>query len=60
MNALLVGLDLLKKALKARLMLVGGRARRRVLLLGTFDTQVGRVFWGGLLLLGTLDTRWWC
>lgn len=41
MSALLVGLDLLKKALKARPLLAGARARRRVLLMGSFETQVG-------------------
>lgn len=40
MSALLVGLDLMKKALQARTQLAGGRARRRVLLVGAFDTEV--------------------
>jgi hypothetical protein len=40
-NALLVGLDLLKKALKARPALSGARARRRLIMMGVFETQVG-------------------
>lgn len=39
-NALLVGVDLLKKALEGRQELAKARARKRLLLLGTFDTQV--------------------
>jgi hypothetical protein len=39
-NALLVGLDLLKKALKARPALTGARARRKLLMMGTFDAEV--------------------
>jgi hypothetical protein len=39
-NALLVGLDLLTKALAARPLLKGARARRRLMLFGSFDTPV--------------------
>lgn len=39
-NALLVGVDLLKKALEGRQELAKARARKRLLLMGTFDTQV--------------------
>lgn len=47
-NALLVGLDLLKKALKARPALSGPRARRRLIMMGTLDAQVG----GGEVCVG--------
>lgn len=49
-NALLVGVDLLKKALEGRQELAKARARKRLLLLGTFDTQV----WTATRVLGSV------
>jgi hypothetical protein len=56
-NALLVGLDLLKKALKARPALSGPRARRRLLIMGTLDAQARGGAWG--CCGGAGGALWW-